>query len=109
MRWHACFGQLGDGFACICHFWEPSLSKNSQDLPPLGAAGYPADLYMALMGLRHFDLVVVPLGWTSSSILSQATRCNKMYKKYRRQKDDGQQVLRDRAPPARGVEVLEGS
>ena len=53
------------------------------DLPPLGAAGYPADLYMALMGLRHFDLVVVPLGWIEMEP-NTAKRC---------QKDDGQQVL----------------
>ncbi|CAE7289044.1 Iigp1 [Symbiodinium sp. CCMP2592] len=33
-----------------CMFW---------DLPPLGAAGYPAETYMRLLGMRHFGLVVV--------------------------------------------------
>ncbi|CAK9075521.1 unnamed protein product [Durusdinium trenchii] len=36
------------------------------DLPPLGAAGYPGDQYMALLGLRHFDLVVVMMDNTFS-------------------------------------------
>eukprot|EP00434_Breviolum_minutum_P024163 symbB.v1.2.021332.t1/scaffold1836.1/size99329/3 len=29
------------------------------DLPPLGAAGFPREQYMALAGVRHFDLVIV--------------------------------------------------
>ena len=42
---------------------NPILSSHPsslvQDLPPLGAAGFPREQYMALAGVRHFDLVIV--------------------------------------------------
>ena len=38
---------------------EAWVHDMTQDLPPLGAAGFPREQYMALAGVRHFDLVIV--------------------------------------------------
>ncbi|CAJ1382529.1 unnamed protein product [Effrenium voratum] len=40
---------------------KSSTSCMLWDLPPLGTSGYPREAYMKLLGVRHFDLVVVML------------------------------------------------